>query len=163
MAGEDQLCVFHAEVPDDHFGENISEIGGHSEVSTLELLLRLQSGPSTIDLAPADVPSEQQHGVAVPVIGAAVAVLRDGPAKLRHRQHDDVVHPVTQVGGEGRDAPREVVEAGGQKPGAAAFVDVVIPVARLGERNLQTDVGLDQLGDLLECLAIRRERLGSSA
>ena len=47
--------------------------------------------------------------------------------------------------------------------GAAAFVDVVIPVTRLGEGNLQTDVGLDQLGDLLECLAMRRERRGCSA
>ena len=93
----------------------------------------------------------------------ALPFSKTSPAKLRHRQHDDVVHPVTQVAGEGRDAPREVVVASGQKPGAAAFVDVVIPVTRLGEGNLQTDVGLDQLGDLLECLAMRRERRGCSA
>ena len=41
-------------------------------------------------------------------------------------------------------------------PGGAAFVGVVIPVAELGERDLEADVGLDELRDLLH--APRRSR-----
>ena len=35
--------------------------------------------------------------VGVAVIGAAIAVLFGGAAELRHRDHDNVFHPVAQI------------------------------------------------------------------
>ena len=93
------------------------------------------------------------------VIGAAVAVLRHRAAELRHRQDDRVGHAIAEILRERGDAAREVVEAIGDLPGRAAFVDVVVPLVALGKRDLEADVGLGQPRDLLQRLAERRARI----
>jgi len=56
---------------------------------------------------------------------------------------------------QGYAAARELVEARGDLPGHGPFVDVMIPVAQLGERHLETDVGFRQPRDFREGLAER--------
>ena len=90
------------------------------------------------------------------VIGSAIAVLGHRPSELRHRQHHDVRHAIAEVAHERGDAAGEVVEPGRDLAVRCTFVDVVIPVARLRERDFEADVRLDQLRDLPERLAVRR-------
>ena len=52
-----------------------------------------------------------------------------------------------------------VVEAHAELAVGAAFVDVVIPLARFGERDLEPDVRLHELRDLTQRLAEGRARV----
>ena len=70
------------------------------------------------------------------MIGAAVAVLPDRAAELRHRQDDDLLHAVAEISGERGDAATEVVETGGDPghaPARAAYEAAgftLLPIAR---------------------------------
>ena len=74
------------------FGEDVAEIGGDGEVASFEALVVLQPGPAPVDAAAFHRSAEQQHRVAVAVVGAPVAVLRHGASKLGHRDDDGVGH-----------------------------------------------------------------------
>ncbi len=63
-----------------------------------------QARPLAVDLAALDAAADHEHGVAMPVIGAAAAVLRHCPAELRHGQDDGVGHSIAKVLGESGDA-----------------------------------------------------------
>ena len=91
----------------------------------------------------------------MPVIGATVSVLADGASELGHRQHDNVGHPLAQIGCERGDAACEIVEPGSKQSLSGALVDVSVPAADLCERDLESEIALDQLGDLPQCLAER--------
>ena len=122
-------------------------------------LRQREPGPAAVDLAALHRSADEEHRIGVAVIGAAVAVFRDRAAELRHRQDHDVLHPRAEVGGERGDPLREVVEAIGQLAGGGALVGMVIPLRRLGERDLQPDVGLGELCDLLQRLAVGGARI----
>ena len=53
----------------------------------------------------------------------------------------------------------EVVESLRELAGRAALIDVRVPPAHVGERDLESDVALDELRDLLEALAELRLRI----
>ena len=89
----------------------------------------------------------------MPMVGATIPVLTRHSAELRHRQDDDVAHAIAEIGRERRHCTREVAEAVGELPGCAALVDVSVPAADVGERDLEADVGLDELRDLQETLS----------
>ena len=76
------------------------------------------------------------------VIGAAIAVLVHRAAELRHREHDGVGHAIAEVGDERRDAAREVVEPRRELALRRSLVDVRVPAADVGERDLEPDVRL---------------------
>ena len=159
VAGKDRARVADAEVPHDDLAEDVAEVGRHREIAAFVALLDRQAGPAAVDLAAADAAADRHHRVAVSVIGAAVAVLPHRPSELRHRQHDGVGHAVAEVGDERGDAAREVVEARGELALRRALVDVRVPAADVRERDLEADVGLDELRDLLQRLAERRARI----
>ena len=95
---------------DDDLAEDVAEVGRDREVASFEATLRREARPSSVDLAAAHAAADDQHRVAVAVIGAAVAVLRHRAPELRHREHDGVGHAIAEVGDERGDAPGEVVE-----------------------------------------------------
>src|SRR5258708_28712237 len=154
-SGEDRAGVGDSQMAAHDFGEYAAEVGGDGEVPPVVALFAREPGPAPVDLPAADVLStDDHHGVAVAMVGAAVAVLGDGPSKLAHRQNDDVGHAIAEVPREGREAAREIVEAPRKLAGGGSLVHVRVPAARLGEGNLETYVRLDQLRDLPERVAV---------
>src|SRR5918993_1553136 len=95
-----------AEMLDQHLGKHVPEIRRYGEIATFETLLDAQSRPRAIDVTAFDAAADHEHGVAVPVVGAAAAILRHRPSELRHRQDDGVRHSITEVLGKSRDATR---------------------------------------------------------
>src|SRR5439155_4154233 len=71
---------------------------------------------------------------------------------LRHREHDDVRHLASEVLGEGRERCPELAEAKRELPTLGALADVSVPALHVGERDLEADVRLDELGDLAQRL-----------
>src|SRR5207244_9630581 len=64
-----------------------------------------------------------------------------------------------EVGDERRDRSREVVEPRRELALARALVHVRVPAADVGERDLEADVRLRELGDLLQRLTERAPRI----
>src|SRR5687768_17844021 len=89
------------------------------------------------------------------VIRSAIAVLSDGPAKLRHRQNYDVVHPLAQVLIERRDSVAELLQQVRELATTVSLILVRVPLAHVGKRDFQTDFGFDQLRDLPHRVAER--------
>ena len=84
------------------------------------------------------------------VIGTDVAVLVNGAAELRHREHHHVAHLLSQVGGEGGERVAQILEPGGELALTRALVDVRVPAGAVEEGDLHADVRLDELSDLQE-------------
>src|SRR5256886_4366914 len=127
--------------------------------SDLEELVVSKPGPAAVDASAAHAAAENEHRRRVTVIGAAVSVLGDGPAELRHREDDDVRHLVAEVLGEGRERGAEVAEAQRELAALGALANVRVPALHVGEGDLEADVGLDELGDLAQRLAERHARI----
>ena len=66
---------------------------------------------------------------------------------------------LAEIGDERGDAASEVVEPVGELALRRTLVDVRVPAADIRERDLEADVGLDELRDLSERLAERRARV----
>src|SRR5215831_11869116 len=108
-AREDRAGIGDAEMRADNLGEDAAEVRRHREVASLVALLRREARPAAVDPAALHVvPADDEHGVAVPVIGAAVAVLGHGPAELAHRQDHHVVHAIAEIARQRGDALTEV-------------------------------------------------------
>src|SRR5262245_1296884 len=159
VAREHRVGILEAEMADDNFAEHVAEIGRHGEVAPVVALFPGQPWPSAVDAAAAHVAADHEHGVAVAVIRAAIAVLTDGAAEFRHGEDNSLFHPIAEIGDERGDAPAEVVEPRRQLPLRAALVDVGVPSAQLDERDLESDTRLRELRDLLERLAERTARV----
>jgi hypothetical protein len=89
----------------------------------------------------------------VTVVGAPVAVLADGPAELRHRQHHHVAHPGAEIPVQRRETFREILETRGELAALVALPRVGVPASHVREGDLEADVGSDQLSDLPQALA----------
>src|SRR5262245_47856786 len=94
----------------DNLAEHITKIGRHCQVSAFVAALHGQAGPSSIHRAATHAAADDDHRVAVAVIGAAVAVLAHGPAEFGHGQNNGVFQSVPKVGDESCDTSREVVQ-----------------------------------------------------
>src|SRR5262249_17770165 len=138
------------------FIEDASEVGRDGEVASLVALLWRKPWPPAVDPSASHAAADDHHRVAVPVVRAAVAVLHDGAAELRHREDHDVLHAIAEVAHERGDAVGQIVEPRGQEARRRSLVDVVIPIARFGERDLEANVSLDELCNLAERLAVWR-------
>ena len=147
-------------MPHDQLGEHIAEVGRDRQIAAVVALLGRQAGPASVDVAALHRAAQHEHRVAVPVVGAAAAVLRHGAAKLRHGHDHGVGHAVAEVERERGQPAREVVEAIGDLTRGAAFVGVVIPLRAFGKRDLEAHVGLRQPRDLLQGLPVRRAWIG---
>ena len=93
--------------------------------------------------------------VGVAVIGAAIAVFARRAAEFAHGHDGHVRHAIAQVLIKRGQRLAEFIQAVGELALArllADFVDVRVPAADVGERDLQADIRLDQLRDLLAAL-----------
>jgi len=135
MAGED-------------LGEEIPEIGGDGDVPALVPPLGRETGPLPQNPSTVNRAAEREHRGRVAMIGPAVSVLVNRAAELGHRKHHDVVHPVAQIGGECCEAVAELLEARRELTFTRALIHVGVPAGRVGEGDLESDAGLDELGDL---------------
>src|SRR6266851_1762728 len=142
-----------AEMTRRDLGEQGAEVRRHGEVTALEELVAGEPGPAPVHAAAAHTAAENEHRRRMTVVGPPVAVLCDGPAELRHRDHDDVRHLAAEVLSEGRERPPELAEAERELPALGALADVGIPALHVGERDLEADARLDELGDLAQRLA----------
>src|SRR5262249_14101757 len=97
--------------------------------------------------------ADDEHGIAVAVIRAAVAVLGDGSAELTHRENARVAHPIPEIARERCAPPTEIVQPLRVLSDGVALIDVGVPAAEFRERDLESDVRFDELGDLPECVA----------
>src|SRR5207249_1374090 len=134
---------------------SLSELrrSGRFSVTVAIALSRASIMFSPVRAAAAHTAAEHEHRRRVTVVGPPVAVLRDGPAELRHRGDDDVRHLAAEVLSEGRERPPELAEAEGELPALGALADVGVPALHVGERDLGADARLDELGDLAQRLA----------
>ena len=87
------------------------------------------------------------------VVGAAVAVFAGGAAEFGHGHYYRVFSEIAEVGPEGGDRLREIAEDVRDLSLGAAFVDVVVPAADVGEGDLHSEVCFDQLRQLLQAVA----------
>ena len=90
------------------------------------------------------------------VIGSAIAVLLDGAAELRHRDHRDIFHAIAQVLIKRRQRLAELRQIVGKLSVRwlpADLIDVRVPAADVGERHFHSHIRLDQLRDLLQAFA----------
>ena len=92
VSGKYGRQVSGAEVSDQHLPEEVAEVGGDGQIPAVFPLLRRECGPAAVYLAAIRVSTEYQHRGCPAVVGAAVAVLRYGAAKLAHGEHHDVCH-----------------------------------------------------------------------
>ena len=93
------------------------------------------------------------------MVGPAIAILPRRAPEFRHREDRDVGHPIAEVLDQRRDRLREVVETIARAGRCAALIDVRVPTANVGKRDLEPDVRLDQLRNLAQVLAERRPRI----
>ena len=152
IPGEHEFQIFRAEVTARNFTKHVAEISG-CEVASLEELIVLQSRPLSINLC---------RRTELPITNIAFACpsgcgcrFSHGPAKLGHRQDNHVVHSLAQVLIERRDSRTKLLQQVRQLTTAVALVDVSVPLAHVGERDLQPDVRLDQLRDRAQRVAER--------
>ena len=112
-----------------------------------------QAGPAAVDFAALHICSQNKHRIGVAVIGAAGAVFTGGAAELRHGDQRDVGGIVSQVAPEGRNGSREVGEAIGELAVDAALVMMRVPAVDVSESSLDSEIGFEQLRDLLHAVA----------
>src|SRR5215471_10353502 len=124
----------------------------HGEVSTLVELLARESRPFPHHAAALHGAAQDEHGGGMAVIGAPVAVLAHGAAELRHGEDHHVAHALSQIAVESGEALGELGEAKGKLATLVALIGVGVPAAHVGEGDLEADVGLDELGDLLQAV-----------
>src|SRR2546428_427911 len=125
--------------------EHVTEIGRHGQVPSFVAALGREAGPASINAPAAHAAADNQHGVSMTVIGSAISILVHRAPELRHCQHDRILHAVAEIGNEGGDAAREIVEAGRELALCGALVHMRVPAADVRERNLEAHVRLREL------------------
>ena len=133
--------------------EQRAKVGGDGQVAALEALLGREARPPAMDAAASHPAAEHQHRGRVTVIGSAVAVLGDGPAELRHRQHHHVAQSIAEVAREGGETAAQLAQAIGELALLAALADMRVPAVDVDEADLKSDVGADELRHLAQRLA----------
>src|SRR5580704_7315317 len=87
------------------------------------------------------------------VVGATVTVFAGSAPELRHGDDYRIVGKVAEIDPEGGERSGEVAQYVGDLPLRAAFVDVVVPAADIGERHLYAEICFDELSELSQAVA----------
>ncbi len=159
VAGEDPLEVGVAEMLLGDFAEHVAEVGRQSEVAPVVEFVGVESRPLAVNFPAARRAADDEHGVGVAVVGAAVAVLSCRAPELRHREDHHVVHARAEVCVEGVDAARKFRQTRRELAARAALVDMRVPTAHVRERHFEADARFDELRDLQESVAELRARI----
>src|SRR3984893_2403802 len=121
------------------------EVCRHRQIAPLVYLQLIEARPAAIDVAALHRAAYHKHYVGVAVVGAAVAIFSCSAAEFGHGYYDCVFSEIAQVSPERGDRLREISQDVGDLALGAAFVDVVIPSADVGEGSLRLHDRLDQL------------------
>ncbi len=140
----------------DQFAEDVAEVGGDGEIALVVQLVGFEARPIAVDLAPLDAAAEGEHHVGVTMVGTARAVFLGRAAEFAHRDNGDVFDARTQVAIKGRERCAELAKQVLQLRG---LIRVGVPSAHVGESSLESNVALDQAGDLFEALGEWRLRI----
>jgi hypothetical protein len=120
-------------VPFENGSERRAIIGSDREVAALIELSCRKAGPIAINAAAAHTSAKHPNDVAMAVIGAAVAVLMNGAAELRHDDDDGIVTMLAEVFGQRGEAVTERPETIGELAFLISLVDVGVPAAEAGK------------------------------
>src|SRR6202041_2873230 len=142
-----------AEVLGHDFAEHAAVVGCHRQIASLVQLTIVHSRPARVHLSALDVAAHQQHAVGMTVIGAAVAVFMCRPAEFRHADEHDVSHAIAHILMERGDSLPQIAKQIRELSLHATLIDVVVPASAVKEGNFQTQVGLEEFGNLHEALA----------
>jgi hypothetical protein len=138
------------QVAGDQFREHVAKVGGDRKVSALVELLVLETRPVTENVTPVHGAAQCQYTVGVLMIRAAGAVLGNRAPELGHGQDYDVLRAIPQVIVQGTKPAAEFTQTSGELPARATLPHVRIPASEVGERDLYTYVGLNELGNFPE-------------
>src|SRR5688572_9403842 len=85
------------EVAGHDLAEHVAIVAGDREIESLVPLIDAQYWPSPEHLSALDAAANRHHRIAVAVVGAAVAVFRDRPPELRHRQDHGIGEAIPEI------------------------------------------------------------------
>ena len=148
IPGEHEFQIFRAEVTARNFTKHVAVSGwGGSRPSKADR----SSIPATVhNLAAAHRVAHHKHRVRMSVIRARLPFsLTVGQTRTSSDNH--VVHSLAQVLIERRDSRTKLLQQVRQLTTAVALVDVSVPLAHVGERDLQPTF------DLINCAIVRSE------
>src|SRR5262249_23595920 len=134
---------------DEYFGEHVAEVGGHCQVAALEPTLGRQTWPFAINSPAFHFTADDQHRVPVSVVGPPITILGDGATELRHRQHDDIGHPIAELGTQRGNPVREFFQSSRALSLRRPLAHMRVPPADFRKSDLDADVHLYQLDNLL--------------
>jgi len=134
------------------FRKHRTEIGSEREIAAFVELLIGKTGPLAMNFPAFDIAADNEQRTSVAMIGSTISVLSRHSAEFRHRQNHNVAHSVAQVGDHRRDRLREIVKTCSKLSARRPLIDVRIPSADIRERDLHSDVRLDELRDLQQTL-----------
>ena len=92
------------------FAKDIAKIGGNGQVAVFVEFLRRKARPFAEYSAAVHVTAHRKEASRVAVIGAAVAVLPDGAAKLAHGEDHNIAHAVAKIGVKRGQTLRELLQ-----------------------------------------------------
>src|SRR2546423_14381152 len=90
--------------------KHITKVSCQREIAAFVKLIVFESRPVSINLSATHAIAKHKHRVRVSVVSTTIAVLAHRATKLRHRQHDHVVHSLAQVLIERSDAGAELLQ-----------------------------------------------------
>src|SRR5215469_4972983 len=152
-AGEDLRQIFVTQVLIQGLAEHGPEVGREREVAAFVELRGIESGPAAVHLSAPYRPAEHEHDIRMSVIGAAVSVFPCRAAEFGHGHDDRVFGKIAEINPERAQGLRKLAQHIRDLAFGAAFIDVVIPSADVGKRDLDPEIGFDQLRQLLEAVA----------
>lgn len=109
-SGEDFGNILRGHVPGENLGEHVAEVGRKREVAAFVKLFGSEAGPAAVNFSAFDGTAEGKHAAGVAVIGAAGAILANGPAEFGHGQDNNITHAVTEIAIQRREAVSEFPE-----------------------------------------------------
>ena len=139
--------------------KHVAEVGRQRKVATFVKLIALQSRPASVNFSAAHAVAQHKHRVRMTVVRAAISILANGAAKLRHRQDHHIVHSLAQVLIKRRDSRAELLQQIAELPARVSLVHVRVPTTDVGKRDFQTHAGFDELRDLQQRIAKRIARI----
>src|SRR5215469_10464693 len=152
-AGEDLRQILVTQMLIQGFTEHGSEVGREREVAAFVQLRGIESGPAAVHLSALNGPAENEHDIRMSVIGAAVSIFPCRAAEFGHGHDDRVFGKIAEINPESAQGLRKLAQHVRDLALGAAFIDVMVPSADVGKRDLDPEIGFDQLRELLEAVA----------
>src|SRR6266480_4397319 len=121
--------------PREKIGEHRAVVVQYLVIAVLEEVCLAHHHLAPRDTAARNAAAEHPQRIAMPVVGAAVAVLAEGAAEFRHDDDDGVAPEAAHFLREGGEALGETREVRGERALRRTLVDVRVPTAHVHETD----------------------------